>query len=137
MHQPLLADLILVQVRLIDTQPGQGLRSRKWDFDVPKITLRELVRQRVRRDVEAFNSKRPEVYHGLVQPEESERLLNGYQLKRLRQLDPDREIEHAIEAFGSNGFRVFVEGRQIGSLDEEIDLETAGEVEFLKLVPLA
>lgn len=126
-----------MQVRLIDTQPGIGLRSRKWKFDTPKITLRALLRERVRREVEAFNVNRPEIYHGLVQPEESERVLNGYRLKRLRALDPDREYQHALQAFESNGFLVFVERRQLESLDEEIDLETAGEVEFLKLVPLA
>lgn len=124
-----------MQVRLIDTQPGIGLRSQKWQFDSPKITLRELMRERVRRDVEAFNRNRPEVYHGLVQPEESNRILNGYALKPLRALDADSEYRRAISAFESDGLRVFVERRQIQSLDEEIDLESAREVQFLKLIP--
>jgi hypothetical protein len=115
---------MLVTVHVVDTQPGVSVLSRKWEFDVPKITLRELLRERVRRDVEAFNRRRPEVYRGLVQPEDSERV------------DAGREYEHALKAFESNGFLVFAAGRQIDSLDEEIDLESAGEVEFLKLIPL-
>jgi hypothetical protein len=125
-----------VIVHVVDTLPGVSVLSRKWSFDVPKITLRDLVHERVRRDVEAFNLHRPDVYRGLVQPEDSERILNGYEVKRLRTLDPEREYQQALKAFASNGFLVFVSGRQIDSLDEEIDLETAGQVEFLKLVPL-
>lgn len=123
-------------IHLVDTLPGVSVLSRKWEFDVPKITLRELLRERIRREVESFNLHRPEVYRGLVQPEDSERILNGYQVKRLHTLDPEREYQHALQAFESNGFLVFVAGRQIESLDEEIDLESDEDVEFLKLVPL-
>ena len=112
------------------------MRSRKWEFDSPRLTLRSLLRERVEREVAAFNLNRPEVYQGLVQPEESERILNGYQVKRLKSLDPEREYQHAVQAFNSNGFVVFASGRQIESLDEEIDLQMVGEVEFIQLVPL-
>jgi len=127
---------MLVIIHLVDTQPGVSVRSRKWEIDVPRVTLRAFLHERVRREVESFNLHRPEVYRGLVQPEDSERILNGYQVKRLHTLDPEREYQRALQAFASNGFRVFVAGRQIESLDEEIDLPSGGDVEFLKLVPL-
>ena len=125
-----------MQVRLVDTQPGISLRSTKWQFDVPRITLRSLIRERVRREVERFNQQRPEIYQGLVQPEDSERILNGYEIKKFHTLDAEQEYQRALKAFESNGFMVFASGQQVLSLDEEIDLETAGEVQFLKLVPL-
>jgi hypothetical protein len=125
-----------MQVRIVDSQPGSKPEARNWEFELPKITLRELLRSRVAREVQSYNTNRPEIFHGLVQPEESERILNGYRLHRARPLDADQQYERALRAFQANAFVVLAGGRQIESLDEEIDLETAGEVEFLKLVPL-
>src|SRR5260370_17751777 len=90
----------------------------------------------VLRGVEAMNRHRPEVYHGLIQHEEAEGLLNGYRVKQLRELDPEREFQRACRAFAANGLLVIAGGRQVESLDEEIDLAT-GEVEFLQLAALA
>jgi len=50
--------------------------------------------------------------------------------------DAGRAYEHAIEAFGRNGFVVLVGDRQIEELDQELELASATEVTFLKLVPL-
>jgi hypothetical protein len=125
-----------MHVRIVDSQPGSRPEAHNWEFELPKITLRELLRSRVAREVESYNTNRPEIFQGLVQPEESERILNGYRLQRERPLDAQQQYERALRAFQANAFVVLAGGRQIESLDEEIDLETAGEVEFLKLVPL-
>ncbi|MCX4818891.1 hypothetical protein OG883_03025 [Streptomyces sp. NBC_01142] len=50
--------------------------------------------------------------------------------------DTGRAYERAIEAFGRNGFLVLVGDRQIVELDEELELGSATEVTFLRLVPL-
>jgi len=130
-------DNCLMQVRILDSRPGAATVAHEWDFDAPRITLRELIRQRVTREVEQFNRERPEIFEGLVQPEESEQILNGYRVKfhYLRTIDPQRQFERAIQAFDKQRFLVIAAGRQIESMDEEIDLG-AGEVEFIKLVPL-
>jgi hypothetical protein len=125
-----------MQIRITDTMPGRSTEFRALTITDSRITLRELLRDRVHDEVRRFNDQRLEVYHGLVQPEESERLRNGYRLKRLRELDAEREYERACSAFTSNGFVVFANGRQVHSLDEELNLEAGGEVEFVKLVPL-
>jgi hypothetical protein len=125
-----------MRVRMVDTQPGAQSEIRDWEFETPRITVRTLLRSRVAREVESYNTNRPEIFQGLVQPDESERILNGYRLKRARPLDVDQQYERALRAFQTNGFLVLAGGRQIESLDEEIDLEIATEVEFLKLVPL-
>lgn len=126
-----------MHVRILDSRPGAGAVAREWDFDAARITLRELIRQRVCREVEQFNRERPEIFEGLVQPEESEQILNGYRVKfhYLRELDPERQVERALRAFEQQGFLVIAGGCQVESIDDEIDL-AAGEVEFIKLVPL-
>jgi hypothetical protein len=77
------------------------------------------------------------VFHGLVQPTETERTLNGFRLRAPGQvIDPERQFLSAVEAFGRNGFLVLVGDRQVEELDAELDLRTDTEVCFLKLVPL-
>jgi hypothetical protein len=125
-----------MRVRIVDSQPGTRFEECNWEFERSRITLRELLRYRVACEVEVYNANRPEIFQGLVQPEESERILNGYRLQRDRPLDAEQQYERAVRAFNANGFVVLAGGRQIETLDEEIDLETAGEVEFLKLSPL-
>lgn len=126
-----------MQVRILDSQPGVAPMAREWNFNFARITLRELIRHRVSREVEQFNREGPEPFLGLVPPEESEQILNGAQTKfhYLRRLDPERQFERAIQAFEQQRFLVIAAGRQLDSVDEEIDL-TAGDVEFIKLVPL-
>jgi hypothetical protein len=122
---------------MVDSVPGGGASAHDWEAPALRLTLREVVAGRVRQEVALFNRDLPEVYRGLVAPEESERVLNGYCLNGPRELDPEREVARAMRAFEANAFLVFSKGMQIHSLDEEIDLAAAPELEFIKLLPLA
>ncbi len=75
--------------------------------------MREIIRDRVRQEVEAYNRETPAYFQGLVQPVESERLLNGYRMKQQRKINWQEQYDRAIEAFQSNGFIVLVNDRQI------------------------
>jgi hypothetical protein len=101
-----------------------------------KISIRELIRQRVYQEVEEFNNRQPAVFRMLVQPNETERTLNGFKFHKPRLVDPETQYEKAIEAFVGNGFIVLVDDHQVESLDAEISLRPETSVTFLKLVPL-
>ena len=101
-----------------------------------KISIRELIRQRVYQEVEEFNSRQPAVFRMLVQPNETERTLNGFKFHKPRLVDPETHFEKAIEAFLGNGFIILVDDRQVESLETEIGLYPETSVTFLKLVPL-
>ena len=101
-----------------------------------KISIRELIRQRVTQEVEEYNSRQPAVFRMLVQPSDTERTLNGFKFHKPRLVDPDTQYEKAIEAFEGNGFIVLVDNYQIESLDTEIAFQPETSVTFLKLVPL-
>jgi len=101
-----------------------------------RLTLRELIRARVTQEVAAYSAQQSEYFHGLVQPSEAERTLNGYKLRQPRQLDPERQVATALAAFETNGFVILVDDRQMDSLDEPIELRPDLSVTFLKLVPL-
>src|SRR3982750_2195378 len=102
-----------MRIRVVDSSPGFSVISRDWQYESAHLTLRELIEDRVRREVHAFNETRPEIYRGLVQPEESEQILNGYRLKRVRELDAEQECARALKAFEANAFLVFAGGAQL------------------------
>jgi hypothetical protein len=52
-----------------------------------RITVRELIRSRVYQEVQDYNRRQPPVFQGLVQPTDAERALNGFKLKKPRQID--------------------------------------------------
>ena len=119
-----------------ETPGGQRHASFRLELVSERISLRELIRRRVQAEVEAYNRATPEYFHGLVQPTDAERMLNGYRLKQRRQLDWKAQCDKALDGFGCNGFFVLFEGRQLESLDEEIVIGPGAEVRFIKLVPL-
>ena len=101
-----------------------------------KISVRELILLRVTQEVEEFNSRQPAVFRMLVQPNDTERTLNGFKFHKPRFVDPEEQYNKAIEAFEGNGFIVLVDDFQVQGLDDEIALHPETSVTFLKLVPL-
>jgi hypothetical protein len=101
-----------------------------------RITVRDLIRQRVWHEVEEYNRRKPDTFRGLVQPTDSERTLNGYKLKQPRAIDAASQLAKAIDAFAGNQIIMLVDDRQVESLDEEIALRPKTRVSFLRLTPL-
>jgi len=115
-----------------------GESARAWDLEVTteRLTVRELIRSRVYQEVQDYNRQRGQVFQGLVQPEEAEKTLNGWKLKKPRLLDCKQQFDRAVEAFESNRILILVNDRQAESLDEELVIEPQMTVTFLRLTPL-
>ena len=115
-----------------------GDEDRGFTLDVLEehITVRELIRARVYREVRDYNLDQPEYSHGLVQPSDAERSLNGFKMRSRRRIDPERQFELAKRAFYTNGFILLVDDRQVDELEDEIEIGPDTTVTFLKLVPL-
>jgi len=114
----------------------EQLLSRKLEVSSERITLRELIRQRIREEVDEYNREQSDIFFGLIQPTDTERVLNGYRLKAKRLLSWENQYVKALQGFEKNGFFVIVDGEQIEDLDQFIALREASKVRFLKLVPL-
>ncbi len=124
-------------LKIWDEMPGQGKReAAELTLASERITAAELIRRRVETEVATFNDRVDNVFQGLVQPTDSERLLNGFRLKKRRKLNPDNQVEAALEAFRSNGFVLLFDDRQIEDPDELLTVTPTSEATFLKLVPL-
>jgi hypothetical protein len=101
-----------------------------------RMTVRELIRLRVRREVARHNARPSDRFNGLVRPDDAEAELNGYRLREPRRIDSERQTEIAERAFLANGFFVLAGDRQVEDLDEVVDLTVDPDLVFVKLVAL-
>ena len=116
---------------------GETLNEFALDFLTEKVTVRELIRSRVYQEVKDHNTKQNQTnFRGLVQPTDAERTLNGYQLKRPRQINWKKQFEKAVEAFEKRQILILVNGRQLDSLEDEIEVGPSTTVTFLRLTLL-
>lgn len=124
-----------------ETTAGDVYGERPLDLPTERITVRDLIRERVYQEVQDYNVGTGErVFRGLVQPTGAERVLNGkpteYRLRENRQVDWKPQFEKALAAFEQNGFFILVDDRQVESLDEEFVIGRGTLVSFVKLTPL-
>src|SRR5437870_6675909 len=119
-----------------ETLSGETLREWALEVLAEKMTIRELIRSRVYQEVQDYNLRRGSVFQGLVQPEEAEKALNGWKLKKPRPLDWKRQFDRAVEAFEKSQVLILVNDRQAESLDEEVIIGSGTRVTFLRLTLL-
>ena len=120
----------------VTTRTGRPPLQFTLDFPMTQITVRELIRSRVTGEVNDYNMNQPAYFQGLVRPTGAETAPGGYRVARGRVIDPQRQVEQALAAFGANGFMVLVDDRQVDDLDEIITLREHSVITFLKLIPL-
>ena len=119
-----------------ESATGETLLELTLNVSAERITVRDLIRQRVCHEVEEYNRRKPDTFRGLVQPTDSERTLNGYRLRQPRTIDATTQLAKAIDAFQGNQIIMLVDDRQVESLDEEVPLRPNTRVSFLRLTPL-
>ena len=107
-------------------------------FPAERITVRELIRERVYQEVDDHNrhAQHNPAWRGLIQPTDAEQTLNGYKLKTPRTIDWKPQYEKAVEGFEKSQILILVNDHQAESLDETIEITRGTEVTFLKLTPL-
>jgi hypothetical protein len=115
---------------------GQTLHEFALEVLTERLTVRELIRSRVYQEVQDYNRQQPQVYRGLVQPTDAERTLNGFKLKKPRQIDWKQQYDKAVEAFEQNQIVILVDDKQVDSLDDEIVIGPETRVSFLRLTML-
>jgi hypothetical protein len=118
------------------TAMGRGIDSIVIDGLPDRITVRDLIRTRVRDEVARYNMKPVEQFRGLVAPDGAVPEALGYRLRTPRRIDWEVQANAAIDAFQRNGFFLLVNGRQLTELDDEISVADTHDVAFVKLVQL-
>src|SRR6266508_3722258 len=126
-----------LSVTVIDETTSGGTGNElTLEFLNERVTAREIIRSRVYQEVSEYNARPVEVFRGLVQPAEAERVLNGYRMRERQQIDWEAQYEKALEAFRGNGIILIVDDRQLEQPDDVVELRPASTVTFLRLRPL-
>jgi hypothetical protein len=123
-----------------ETASGRVYQEVPLEFPSERVTVRELIRERVYQEVQDFNRRGDQVFRGLVQPTDAERVLNGavdeYHLKQHRPIEWKPQFEKALDAFNHAGFLVLIDDKQAASLDQEFVIGPGTQVSFVKLTLL-
>jgi len=113
-----------------------------------KLTVRELIRQRIYQEVDDYNrqldsKKQSEFPKLLVTPTGVESLLNREtrensekNRQRRQKINWEKQYELACQGFNSNAFFVLVDDRQAEDLEESFQVAIDTDLTFVKLVPL-
>lgn len=105
-------------------------------FHKSTVTVREIIEARVKTEVQRYNNKVTDVFHGLVQPSEAEKTLNGYKMKTKHVIDAEKQVYVALDAFMKNGYIMLINKYQPENLEEVVNITPDTQISFLKLTPL-
>lgn len=119
-----------------ETISGTILRELNLEFESQSITVKELITQRVLEEVAQYNKKLPKFFNGLIEPNDAEKTLNGYKLKKRKTIDGEKQVFVALDAFQKNGYFLLIDNIQSIDLEQKIELTTQTKISFIKLTPL-
>ncbi len=100
------------------------------------VTVQDIIEARVTAEVRAYNKKTGGLYAGLVQPTDAEKTLNGFKLKPKQQVDEEKQVYAALQAFKQNGYFVLIDNIQATELNQMLVINNKTEISFIKLTPL-
>lgn len=123
------------------TASGDTIHSLPLEFPSERITVRDLIRERVYQEVHDYNRKSEPVFRGLIQPSGSELILNGsaqgsYQRKTHVPIDWKAQFNKALQAFERNGFFILIDDQQAEDLEQMVIIGKETQVSFVKLTPM-
>ncbi len=119
-----------------ETAAGDILNEIRIQIEKESITVRDIITSRVKAEVTSYNTRMPEYFKGLIQPSASEQTLNGYQMKKRKEVDVEKQVYTALEAFNQNAYFLLVDDQQCEDLDQELLINEHTIISFIKLTPL-
>ena len=119
-----------------ESTSGTPLGEAVIELLTDRVDVRELIRSRAYQEVKDYNARGGEEFRGLVRPTDAETTLNGYRLRKPRQIDWKRQFDRAIEAFDQGHILLLVDDRQVEDLDAQLVVSPSTTVTFLRLMPL-
>lgn len=121
-------------IEILDkTIPGDISNSFK--IELEKITTpKEIISVRVKEEIKNYNEKANDKLKSLVRPLAKETVLNSF--KKKKEIDVEKQIYVALEAFQKNGFFILVDDLQVSELNQKIQLKESSSISFIKLTQL-
>jgi selenophosphate synthase len=119
-----------------ETISGALLQELFLEFKTETTTVQEIITQRVLHEVAQYNERSTDYFHGLIVPSDAEKTLNGYKMKETKQIDGEKQVYIALDAFNKNGFFLLIDNQQSEHLTQKVELKSTTTISFLKLTPL-
>jgi len=119
-----------------ETFSGNVLYEQQLEFTTQKVSVQEIITQRVEKEVARYNAKPKLDFQGLVVPTFMEEKVNQYQTKKRPKIDVEKQVYVALDAFQKNGYFLLVNDIQLERLDQEVILNEDSKISFIKLTPL-
>lgn len=142
---------IEVESRILGPRRDDGLRDVFFEAGGERMTVRALILRTVEEQVRDLNARRELSHQELLRRfarqyqteeeilalrEDAGRAANPDHSRKVRTIDLERAQQHALDAFTTGRVVVFVGNDQMESLDQEIELGAATNVQFLRVLPL-
>ena len=121
---------------------GKVLHELFLKFRTKHISAAELIAERVRQEVAAYNNRATDVLlrHSLVIPTDRGDIViretHGKKGTHPQPVDVEKQIAVALKAFEQNSFFILADNRQLETLDDMVCLQDGLVVNFIKLTPL-
>lgn len=112
---------------------GNILNEITLKFNNEYISALELIRERIKAEIERYKKDVSSYKNGLVLPTNLEARLNK---KSLPDIDLEKQLYIALDSFQKNGFFILVDDEQIESVEQKILVDETTSVSFIKLTPL-
>lgn len=103
-------------------------------FDKERITLADIIKQRVEHEIKLINDKFFDSDKNLVMPSYDKLALSKPSIRdKTPQIDIEKQTYVALDGFQKNMFFVLINDTQIENLEEEFLIDSINTVNFIKL----
>lgn len=116
------------------TIAGKNLNALDIEIENDKISVEDIIRQRVTKEVHLFNNKAKKL-NSLVTPSTFELALNKPR-KKPKEIDVEEQIYIALDGFLTNQFFILINNQQVEQLNTTFLIKDIEEVAFIKLTQL-
>ena len=116
-----------------ESTAGKILQKISLEFEAEYISVKELIEARIKAEIDRYEQDAQSYRNGLVLPSDMEKRLNN---KNRPEIDLEKQLYVALEAFQRNGFFILIDDEQAESLDEKFLVDESTQVSFIKLTPL-
>ncbi len=116
-----------------ESAAGDILHKISLQFESEYISVQELIKARVKAEIQKYVQNVADYKKGLVLPSNLEQRLNQ---KGRPNIDVEKQIYVALQAFQNNGFFILIDEEQVETLEQKFLVEESTQVSFIKLTPL-
>ena len=119
-----------------ETSGGNIVSEMKVKLASEMVSIKDIIEAKVNAQVEAQYQQLAGIYNGLVEPVETEKMLNVFTERPAEKINTEKQVNAALDAFRQNSFFMLIDNIQAESLDQMVVINDKTEVSFLKLTSL-